>query len=141
MIEFVKGEEFCRWNGVLMNVENHRKLFGVDYEIFVEDGYIDDGDTIYTDEPIGKILYKLGTKYDKPEPYDPVLNLNSVSAIHDHAWEEKLAGQIVFDADFIENLVVKPMSQFKKDHPKFNQKLHDEFYEELDAYYDNKKFN
>ena len=29
------------------------------------------------------------------------------------------------------------MKAFKKDYPKFNQELHDQFYDELDAYYEN----
>ena len=27
-IEFIEGEEFCRYNGILMTPENHRDLFG-----------------------------------------------------------------------------------------------------------------
>lgn len=138
MIEFIPGEPFCRWNGTLMTPEACIEMFGTDGEIYVEDGYIDDGIAIYTDKPIGEVLSKLGTKYESPEPYDPVLNLNSVTAIHEHAWEEKLAGKIVFDIDFIENLVVKPMKQFKKDYPKFNEEVHNAFYDELNEYYDKK---
>ena len=134
MIEFIKGEKYCRWNGTLMTPENCFTLFGAEYEIFVEKDFIDDGISIYTDEPIGKILVKLGEKYEKPEPYDSVLNLNSVSAIADYAWEEKLANKIVFDYDFIDNLVVKPLKQFKKDYPQFNEKVHNAFYDELDEY-------
>lgn len=33
MIEFVKGEGFCRWNGTLMNPENCVKMFGTDDEL------------------------------------------------------------------------------------------------------------
>ncbi len=136
MIEF-RNEEWCRWNGTLMSPENCKKLFGTEYEIFVEDGFIDDGETIYTDLPIGEILLKFGEIHEKPEPYDPVLNLNSVTAIHQFSWEESLAGKIVFDVNFIKNLTIKPMKQFKKDYPKFNQELHDQFYAELDQYYEN----
>lgn len=136
MIEF-RNEGWCRWNGTLMSPKNCKKLFGTEYEIFVEDGFIDDGETIYTDMPINEILLKFGEIHKAPEPYDPVLNLNSVTAIHQHSWEESLAGKIVFDVEFIKNLKIKPMKAFKKDYPKFNQELHDQFYDELDAYYEN----
>lgn len=44
MIEFVKGEGFCRWNGTLMNPENCVKMFGVgllDVKLLTEDELID----------------------------------------------------------------------------------------------------
>ena len=53
MIEFRKGEKWCRWNGTLMSPRNHKKLFGVENEIYVEDGWIDADGVIYTDKPIG----------------------------------------------------------------------------------------
>lgn len=45
MIEFIDGEEWCRWNGELMSPENRIKLFGVD---------IDDveGDIYYANDSI-----------------------------------------------------------------------------------------
>ena len=134
MIEFVKGEGFCRWNGTIMSPENCVKMFGTDGEIYIEDNFIDDGSTIYTDEPIGKILSMLGEKHEKPAPYDEVVDQGY--GWKGHCWEEKLAGKIVFDIDFIENLVVKPMKMFKKDYPNFDEEKHNAFYDELDKYYD-----
>ena len=136
MIEFRHKEEWCRWNGTLMSPRNCKRLFGTDCEIFVEDDFIDDGIAIYTDKPIGEILYRLGEKFDDPGEYDEIINQGY--GWKDHEWEKKLAGKIMFGTDFIKNLVVKPMKQFKKDYPKFNQELHDKFYQELDDYYESK---
>jgi hypothetical protein len=134
MIEFRHKEEWCRWNGTLMSPRNCKRLFGTDCEIFVEDDFIDDGIAIYTDKPIGEILYRLGEKFDDPGEYDEIINQGY--GWKDHEWEKKLAGKIMFNAEFIRNLVIKPMKKFKKDYPKFNQELHDQFYRELDEYYE-----
>lgn len=134
MIEFRKGDKWCRWNGFLMSPKNTKKLFGVDFEVYFEDGVIDTGDVIYTDKPIGELLLMYGESYEKPEPYD--MCIDQGYGWKDHCWEEKLAGKIVFDIDFIKNLNIKPFSQFKKDYPNFNKKEHDKFYNELDAYYE-----
>ena len=131
MIEFREGDKWCRWNGVLMNPKNHKKLFGVDFEMTCE--YYD-GETFYTDEPIGKILMIFGEKFDKPEPYDEILS--NGYGWKDHCWEERLGGHVMFSTEFIESLKVKPMKAFKKDYPKFNQEQHDAFYIELDKYYE-----
>ncbi|MBP5457622.1 MAG: hypothetical protein J6Y37_14115 [Paludibacteraceae bacterium] len=136
MIEFRKGEEWCRWNGILMNPKNHKKLFGVENEVYVEDGWIDADGVIYTDKPIGQILMIFGEKREDPGEYDEVVNQGY--GWNDYTWEKQLAGKIIFPISFIENLEVKPMKQFKKDYPKFNQEKHDAFYNELEEFYDEK---
>ena len=136
MIEFRKGEKWCRWNGKIMSPKELIKQFGTDDEVSFEKGWIIVGDTIYTDKPIGKILLVLGESYGEPEPYDNVLS--GGYGWKDHCWEEKLAGNTVFSTSFIEHLVVKPYDSFAKDFPKFNRKKHDAFYNELDKYYEEK---
>lgn len=135
MIEFIEGEKWCRWNGNLMSPTNCKKLLGTKYELYIEKGYIQDGNTIYTDKPIGKVLAKLGEYHPNPEPYDDVLSQGY--GWKDYCWEKDLANTYVFNADFIKNLKVKPMSQFELDFPNFNKELHEKFYRELDKYYKN----
>ena len=132
MIEFRDGEKWCRWNGTLMSPKNCKKLFGVDGEIAVEKDFIDDGRAIYTDKPIGKILAKLGEKFEDPGEYDDP----SGYGWKDYTWEKRLAGKIAFDLDFIKGLVVKPLAEFRKTYPYFNEKVHNAFYDELNEYYD-----
>lgn len=134
MIEFRKGEDWCRWNGTLMSPRGCKRLFGAEGEFYVEENLIDTGGVIYSDEPIGKILMTYGEKHEKPAPYDEVLSQGY--GWKDHCWDDKLAGKIIFDIDFIENLEVKPMKQFKKDYPKFNEEVHNAFFDELNEYYD-----
>ena len=134
MIEFRKGERWCRWNGILMSPSNHKKLFGCEEEIWVEDDYIVDGDTIYTDKPIGKILAKIGEYFPKVAPYDSCVD--NGYGWKDHCWEERLADHYLFPASFIKHLKVKTMTQFTTDYPRFNQTDHDAFYDELNEYYE-----
>ena len=136
MIEFVEGENWCRWNGILMTPRNHKKLFGTTHELIVEKNWIQDDATFYTDKPIGKILALFGTYYPKPKEYDPVLSCGY--GLQSYCLEEKLADKYVFRADFIKNLKVKPMSQFAIDYPNFNKEQHEAFYKELNKYYDKK---
>ena len=113
MIKFEKGDNYCCWNGILITPENHLSLFGVREEIYEDEGWIDADGIIYSDLPIGELLLSVGQiKGDK----------------------------VILEIDFLRNLVIKPYSDFPKDHPGFNRELYDEFYEELDNYYKNKEY-
>lgn len=133
MIEFIKGEKWCRWNGILMSPRKCKQLFGTAYELYLEKGFIVDDCTIYTDKPIGKILVKFGVYHPVPKEYDEVLNQGY--GWRDYCLEKELGNKYTFDADFIKNLKVKPMSQFAIDYPNFNKEQHEKFYRELDRYY------
>ena len=134
MIDFRQGEKWCRWNGILMSPRKCKQLFGTAYELYLERGYIVDGYTIYTDKPIGKILTKFGEFHPVPEEFDEVLSQGY--GWKDYCWEKELGNKYTFDADFIKNLKVKPMSQFAIDYPNFNKEQHEKFYRELDRYYE-----
>ena len=139
MIEFINGEPFCRWNGTLMNEKNHKKLFGVQYELdMFEDDIISFDGVYYTDLPFGKLVMSLAEKIvEKVEDYDDVLDKG-------YGWsgwceEKELEGKMIIPIDMIKDMTVKPFQDFYKKYPKFNKEKYLEFYDELDEYYDNLK--
>lgn len=47
-IEFIKGEDYCRWKGALMNDQTCKKLFKIEYgEIIEGENYILIGSTLF----------------------------------------------------------------------------------------------
>lgn len=138
MIEFIKGEKFCRWNGVLMSEENHKKLFGIDGEADISDDIISYDGVYYTDLPFGELVTRLAEWYGrivhKVEDYDNVID----HGYGFQSWcsEKELENKMIIPIWAVENCTVRPMSDFKKDFPDFNQEKFLEFYNELDEYYE-----
>lgn len=125
MIEFIDGEDVCRWNGIPMTEEFHMKLFGVPEEIFMENDIIGVGNTYYTNKSLFEVLCMLGTVVkDKVEWNDGV-------SPGDH---------LVISLNAIRDIKIKPYSRFKKDYPNFDEEEYNSFYNELDAYYENKEY-
>ena len=136
MIEFRKGESWCRWNGILMSPEKCIELFGIDGEIDRnEDETIIIYDAIYTDKPINEIILFLGKIHHADEPADPILTKGCVNYAYE-SLDESLDGKVILSIDDVELLNnVKPLDEFKKDYPNFNKDLYEKFYEDLDEYY------
>ena len=147
-IEFMEGESYCRWNGILMTNENYKKTFGIskEDEPIIEDKYIDTADVIYTDLCFGD-LFKLmveqcGKHYGPLEPYDPVLTKGA--GFWEHAALEQCENSYVIEDRMLERfngLSVKPMADFKKDFPNFDVDKWLEFMDDLDAFYDTREYN
>ena len=126
MIEFIDGEEVCRWNGIPITEEFHMKLFGVPEEIFMEDDIIGVGTTYYTDKSLYDVLCSIGTIVkDKMEWQDGGVSTG------DH---------LVLHLGSIQDLEIKPYKDFKKDYPRFDEEEYNSFYNDLDAYYENKEY-
>lgn len=136
MIEFIKGENWCRWNGTLMSPEKCIELFGIDGEIGRnEDESIIIYDSIYTDKPISEIILFLGEIHHADKPADPILTKGYVNYAYE-SLDESLDGKVILSMDDVELLNnVKPLDEFKKDYPNFNKDLYEKFYEDLDEYY------
>ena len=62
MIEFVKGDKWCSWNGIVMTPEIQAKIFGIEEEPIMEEEFIIAGDSVYTDKDLGIILKVFGHK-------------------------------------------------------------------------------
>lgn len=135
MIEFRKGEGYCRWNGTLMTDDNHKKLFGIECELgWEDDDLIICGDIVYTNLKPSEVLMKLGTIYHMEET-DKILTKGYVNCELENL-ERNLDGQFIINPSelyVVDN--IKPLNAFKKDHPNFNKKKYHEFYDELDKYF------
>ena len=130
MIEFIDGEDYCRWNGILMSPENHKDLFGIENEIEVlnEDfTIIIYDDWIYSDESFGKTVLSLGWKLHESELRDT----------NNSYIERMLLTKILIDEDSVSGLKgIKPIEDFFIDYKNFDIEKYKEFYTELDKYYE-----
>lgn len=139
MIEFIKNEPYCRWNGTLMTPEKCEELFGVEGELDICDEVIFDGETYYTDLSFGEFIEFLAKTYgkiygDAPE-WDNVLNLYTGSgALTDQSWREKVANHYLIPIGIVKGMKVLEYNAFKKDYPNFNEKGYYAFYDELYDY-------
>ena len=143
MIEFIKGEPVCRWNGVLMNEDGYKKLFGeyFEYEPVFEDDIIETDDVIYTDMNQGEFLkFILETFADhrgKEPEYDEVLSKGS--GFWQHCERVEVECSYILHERTVEeyaDAIYKPYAAFKEDHPNFNIEKYNEFMDELDEYYE-----
>lgn len=141
MIEFIDGENWCRWDGTLMSPEKCIELFGIDREIYYNDDetILEYDSTIYTDKPISEIILFLGEVHKADEPADPILTQGHVNHSYE-SLDQKLDGKIILsmeDVQYLDN--IKPLKEFKKDYPNFNKELYEKFYNELYEYFENIK--
>ena len=116
MIEFIENEEYCRWNGVLMSPENHKKLIGIEEELRVcGPGLIGHDGIYYTDLDLGQMLSKIGI-VEKED-----------------GWRNP--SRVIVRSDSVFDWRIKPYDDFMKDYPDFKKDVYIEFYDELDKFY------
>lgn len=138
MIEFIDGENWCRWNGTLMSPEKCIELFGVDGEIETNDDetIIIYEDTIYTNKLISEIILFLGEVHKADKPADPILTQGYVNYLYE-SLDQRLDGKVILSIENIRLLDnIKPLKEFKNDYPNFNKELYEKFYNELDEYFE-----
>ena len=137
MIEFIDGEDWCRWNGLLMSPEEYLRQFGIDGEPSISDDLIEYDGVYYTDMEFGDLVMRLaswfGTIHDKVEEWDEIANEGR--GFLQHSFAKSLENCLVIPKNVIEGFVVKPYNEFKKDYPKFDQEKWEGFMDELDDYY------
>lgn len=140
-IEFIEGEPFCRYNGVLMNKSGCIKIFGCSDE----DLYCPDDDTVYIDNKIysnkdfADLIKLAGTYNDVTPEWDVVFTKSyEPSGVSER---RKIDNTYTIDADSIDLLFkgireILPLNQFEKDYPSISLKKYFEFHDALDQYYD-----
>ena len=139
MIEFNDKDKYCRWNGTLMSPENHKRLFGIDQELqCLEKHLIIYDTTYYTDLSLEKLLREIGTVYETEEQRREVCSYDA--GWHDHIWNDVLKDHLVIPVSAIKNMKIKPITDFRKDFPYFDNYAYTQFYDELDEYYDNLRY-
>lgn len=148
MIEFIEGEPFCRYNGVLTDEEGYRKLFGdyFDYEPVFEDNIIEAGDVVYTDMNQGeflKFVMETFAEHRGKEPeYDEILSQGR--GFGRHCEREAVECSYILHertVDGYANCTFKPYAAFKEDHPNFDIDKYNQFMDELDEYYEAMRYD
>ena len=143
-IEYINGEPFCRYNGVLMSEENCIKMFGTDCtECILSEKYIEfpvgkgDKYIIYTDYPINKIIPMLASATTGPAgEYDEIIN----QGYGYNSWlkDKEYENSYIIPKNNISGLkAIKSIDDFKKRYPKIKIKEIVEFNKELNKYLDN----
>lgn len=134
-IEFIKGESNCRFDGIILNEDNCKKLYGYEGEVdILSDDTIIIDSTIYSNRKFGEIIKMLGEVHGEVEEYDEILSQGRGFA--SHCKDKELEDTVVISLsriEYIDNL--KSFEDFKKDYPNFNLEKYKEIYDELDRYY------
>lgn len=135
-IEFVKGEKYCRFDGIVMTPEACIDLYGFDgeFELF-DDGICVINGTTYTDKSLYDIVMLLGTVHGEVEEYDVIASQGR--GRETYYFEKQLENTIVIpivNLDCIKR--IKPLKDLKDDYPNLNIEKYDEFYGCLDKYHD-----
>ena len=145
-IDFIEGEEWCRIDEILLDEQEWLKRTGIpgEFEAYSDDNkQIVFGGKIYTDTfCIGDIIpllsyFEEGTGVE----YDRVSNAGRGET--SHYLQEKYAGRngafILKSENFeqIKDMIIVPLSEFKKDFPLFDKKEYFKIMDSLDEYYNN----
>ena len=136
-IEFIEGEPYCRFDGVMMKPEVYMEVFGFDGELDMldEDTYLVNG-IVYTDKKLGDLIKLFGEVHGEVEEYDEVLTEGRGFA--SYCAEAQLNNTVVIPLHYIEYLEsIKPFNEFANDYPNANIKKYIEFMDCLDEYYKN----
>lgn len=139
-IEFIEGESFCRYDGVLMDDAGCIATFG-----WVEDDlYCPDHDTvfidnkIYSDKDFSELIKLIGVYNEKTPEWDSIFNMGyEPSGVTER---RKIDNTYTIDADSVDSLFkgikqILPFNQFKEDYPGVSLKNYFEFQDALDQYY------
>ena len=136
-IEFIDGEPFCRYDGILMTPENCIKMFGTDYTEVDSEEFIqwEDG-TIYTDFSFSEIIKAIAYKetFNEPE-YDDALSQGY--GFGQYTRDKEIENCYILTKGSVNSIKdIKPIKSFKKDHPEVKLKKLIKFSNELYKYFE-----
>jgi len=143
-IEFIKGEPYCRANGILTDEKWINENIGIDGEPEITDNYIYTNDVLYIKN--GKKdfynLLQIFGEYIKPAKYD--YSFNKGYGYEQSMVEKRILGSegafVIKNPNWLKDLKIKQYSQFKKDYPNFNETNYINFMDSLEYYYKNCNF-
>lgn len=139
-VEFREGENFLRYNGILMDEEGCKKVFGTTEEIpFICDNAIVEDGVLYSDYNIGELIRNIGDYIEEIEPYDPIIENGIVS--HDRYVREHYGGHYAIHKDWLNTFdeikEIKPYEEFVKKHPEIDFEAYFAFEEAIDEFFNN----
>lgn len=122
---------------------DYKSLFGIEGEMggSMDEGVILYGDIYTSDFSILKILNLLGQSYDKREGYDEISSMGRGGS--KYYAEEAILGEnggiIIRNLDNIRNVEIKPMVEFMKKYPNYNDYNYHLVMNAFDNYYSRNK--
>jgi hypothetical protein len=128
---FLVNEKPCDYNS----------LFGLEGEMQgnIEEGVILYGDIYTSDFSILNIIKILGESYDKMDAYDEIASMGRGSSKY-YAIEDIIGtkGAIVIrNFEFLKDIKIKPISEFIKEYPNYNEHNYNLVMDAFDKYYSN----
>ncbi len=139
-VEFIKGENVCRFDGELSTEEWWKNKCGIIGEVEIEENYILKDDNLYIKDKsnVYSILEAIGKYYAPEKEYDRIANKGYGET---QAWTRKsILGEkgafVITNPDWLKDVKIKSHSQFKKDYPKFNEKEYQKLQQSLDKFYE-----
>ena len=136
-IEFIEGDKWCRWNGLLMDKITCERLFGTDNEIDkIKNSYYLYQDNMLFLHPKDKLLVIISDIFlsleDKP-------NITLRYGMYNDTPTEQQHIMSIDTMKRFKKLEIYPIDLFSsKVH---NYKLYKQFYKDLDNYYNNLRNN
>ena len=138
-IEFIDGEPYLRYNGNMMSPEKCIEVFGTDIEIYSEDFIEWEDGTLYTDLSFPEIIKNLAYKETfKEKEYDEVLS-NGYYGFNSYCKDKEIENSYILNKDTVNSIKsIKPLKEFKKEHPNIKVKKIVKFCRAIDEYYNNR---
>lgn len=142
-IKFIKGEPFCRYNGILCNSEGCIKIYGYTEDLcMIDDTTIIHEDILYTDHDLFTVIQLISEYQGETPEYDEIVNEGrGVARYCEHI---KYDNSYIIPEHLLEDFQnvkqIKPFSSFKKDYPEISIKKYLKFQDAIDEYYDNKEY-
>lgn len=135
MIEFIENEDFCRWNGILMDDDKCQEIFGIHYGIDLHNDLIIVNGTIYSNLSLGNILRLLGQVKPKIEEYDIIAS--NGFGFEAHLKDKETENSVILNLYLVDELEnIKSLDDIFTDYPKLNLDLYKQFHNEISEYYD-----
>ena len=90
-IEFIEGEPYCRFDGVMIKPEVYMEIFGFDGELDMldEDTYLVNG-IVYTDKKLGDLIKLFGEVHGEVEEYDAAVDTTNIVQHDPYEYEETI---------------------------------------------------
>lgn len=139
-IEFIEGEPFCRYDGILCSPEGCKSIYGYEEELpFVDDDIIAMEDTLYTDHDLAEIICAVSQHQGETEDYDMVIDQGyGFSRWQEHRKYDNSYIMSEHTLSFFEGVrYIKPFGEFAKDYPEVGLEKYEEFVTAFDEFYKN----
>lgn len=139
-IEFIEGEPFCRYNGILCDSGGCIKIYGYPEDLnVIDDTTIIHGEVLYTDHDLFTVIQLMSEYQGETPEYDEIVSQGRGFA--EYVERSKYDNSYIIDEGLAEDFKnvkqIKPFSSFKEDYPEISLEKYFKFQDALDSYYNN----